>query len=347
MDQNAMGSMTATDVVVIGGGVIGLWTAWQLAAEGARVQLVDAAMPGQASAAGGGILAPIPPTGYSQALVPLLEDSLRRYPGSCEQLAMRTGISPEYWVSGCALYGHPVIETANPPSWLRDASALEGSRGSHPGAGVWLPHVAQIRPPRLLAALRAACDQLGCERWQKQVRSIDLQASRPVVCLADGQRLSTTHLVIAAGAWTGGLIPAAETRPVAGQMLALAAGDHAPASIVIESGRYLIPRKDGVVIVGSTLAIDRWSTEPDDADTRALRAFASQVHPTLAAAPQISRWCGIRPAPASLCDTPTIGPLAGREDVVLATGHYRLGLSLAPATAARVVQHVTGVRASA
>lgn len=342
MDQNAAGNRTATDVVVVGGGVIGLWTAWQLATNGATVCLVDAALPGQASAAGGGILAPIPPTVYSQALVPLLEDSLLRYRAQCEQLATMTGLSPEYWVSGCAVYGHSMPEDAELPSWLRHARSVPGPGRSSMRSGVWLPQVGQVRPPRLLAALRAACDQLGCDRLQQRVRSIDVQPALPVVRLEDGRRLMASKLVIATGAWTGGLVPAAPTRPVAGQMLALQAGDRAPEGIVIDDGRYLIPRQDGVVVVGSTLAIDSWSIQPDDADTASLRAFAERAHPALADARLISRWCGVRPAPAALNDTPVIGPLQGHDDVVLATGHYRLGLSLAPATAARVVQQVTG-----
>lgn len=338
MDEMASGDRAGTGVLVVGGGVIGLWSAWQFAASGADVTVVDSREPGQASAAGGGILAPIPPTSYSAELAPLLEDSLRRYPDACAELVELTGISAEYWRSGCRLYGDSPDASQRLPVWMQGAQPHPGdSDGTTGSESLWLPNVAQIRPPRLLAALRAACLRSGCRFLSRRVQGLDLSSSAPAAVLEDGQKVIADRLVIAAGAWSGGLTDEVSTRPVSGQMLALDAAGRAPQNIVIESGRYLIPRQDGVVIVGSTLNVDSWDWQPVDQETRFLREFAEKVCPPLRHAPMLRRWCGLRPAPGNLSDIPVIRTAEHHSNVIIASGHYRLGLSLAPATAVRVV----------
>lgn len=323
--------------------MVGLWSAWTLAEQGASVAVIDAALDGQASAAGGGILAPIPPTRYSDELRVLLDRSLAFYPAACERLHSDTGISPEYWRSGCWLLGETIDPGVReqPPAWLEgseEALTPTSIAGESPrGMSSWLPEVAQIRPPRLLEALLRQCERMGVECWRGRVTAIDPR-SKPVgiVCLEDGRQLRGAQLVVCAGTWASDLLPKIEVTPVAGQMLALDAGAHCPESIVIESGRYLIPRRDGVVIVGSSLHPGRWDLTPDDEDTAALLQFAVQIHAPLADAPMLRRWCGLRPAIVDRRDMPLIQSCETAPNLHWAIGHYRLGLSLAPATAERV-----------
>ncbi|MFQ3649043.1 MAG: glycine oxidase ThiO [Gemmataceae bacterium] len=333
--------MSSADVVIVGGGVIGLTTAYYCARAGLRVTLVEAGPIGrQASWAGAGIL---PPASLTYAQTPM--DRLRalsnaEYPRLTAQLAEDTGLDNGYRVCGGIELVEPGQSVHRVPTeeWYSPGARCEMLQGpalqqrlsgwslaAEINGGAWLPEMAQVRNPWHLRALQAAC----------RVRGVDLRPHWPVRrLLAEGVEgeegvLRAERIVLTSGAWTAQLIPI-PIRPVRGQMLLLRipAGNR---PILTCGKRYLVPRGDGRLLVGST--------EEDvgfDASTTAealseLRQFAVSLCPALADAPIEGSWAGLRPASAD--GVPYLGPVPGQSRWYVAAGHFRAGLHLSPGTA--------------
>ncbi|HEX4870844.1 MAG TPA: FAD-dependent oxidoreductase [Nevskiaceae bacterium] len=293
-------------VVVVGGGVIGLYSAWRLVEAGWSVTLIDAAAPDSrepASWAAGGILSDLPPGSAGPPIREWLDQSRERYPADCERLQALSGIDPEFWRCGMRVF---------------DADRSE-----------WHPQVAQVRSPRLLQALAAALDRLGVDRRHGTVLGLWRRPDR--VCgvhTADGP-IEADAVVVCAGIGSTQLTPAVAIEPVRGQMLLFAAPREPLTEIWYRDDFYLIPRRDGQVVAGSTLewvGTDRHTT----AEARAgLQARAVGLYPALAGVAVLDHWAGLRPR------RPDAPPLIAEIEPGLyaSSGHYRLGVSLAPASA--------------
>jgi len=196
-----------------------------------------------------------------------------------------------------------------------------------------LPDVAQVRNPRLVDALLAACECSGIALHER------LGALAPIVSndTARGVRWSTGQheadaVVLCAGAWSGlieGVTPP-PVFPVRGQMLALRAPELAP-QIVYQDGRYLVPRRDGVVLVGSTLEQAGFAADTTQEAATTLLDWARRVHPALTLERVIRHWAGLRPG--SRLNHPLVGPHRSVSGLWLNTGHFRYGLTMAPACA--------------
>lgn len=355
--------MTAStyDVAVVGGGAIGLASAFRLAAGKRSIVVLDAGEMGkEASWAGGGILSPVHPYAYPNALTQLVTRSTDLYPGLADELFDLTQVSIELRRTGLLrlavdpIDDHDVERAARfrqerslPTERLASVASFGSALSTEARGALYEPDIAQIRNPRLLKALIQ-----GCAR-----RGVHLAANEPVLELTrEGDRVTgvrTSHrtisageTVLAAGAWSGelarrGLGLELGVSPVRGQML-LVDGLAGAVDVMVlgAGGKYLIPRADGRVLVGSTLEHVGFDRRPTLEGIQTLVAAALRLAPGLARGHLAQAWAGLRPA------TPDRLPYMGRPDgirgLVLATGHYRNGLVLTPITAQIVDDVVSG-----
>ncbi|PRY63008.1 glycine oxidase [Vreelandella songnenensis] len=336
-----------SDVLIIGGGVIGMMTALQLADAGQQVILVERSICGkEASWAGGGIVSPLYPWRYAEPISQLSRWSEGAYPTLALRLLEETGIDPEYRQKGLLYLNVDDEESAL--GWARQMGkplvrvAADFVRQKEPDVAIthenalWMPTLGSVRNPRLGQALRAKlltmpnvtlreqCEVQGFRQHGAQVTGVNT---------AQGV-LEAERLVICGGAWTARLLAMLEVRlpvrPVKGQMIAYQAPLGLVQRVVLKDGRYVIPRSDGLLLVGSTLEETGFDKTTDDAALASLKQSAERIVPALKKCPVAYHWAGLRPgSPAGL---PFMGALPQRPNVFINAGHYRNGLVLAPAS---------------
>lgn len=323
------------DVAIFGGGIIGLTCAYYLAHEGLAVAVYDRGELGrEASWAGAGIL---PPGNPAQAASPL--DCLRglgaqQFPHLSAELRDLTGLDNGYRCCGGIEFLAPG-EADIPALWAAEGIAFErlapaAARqleplGELPGEPYLLPGCAQVRNPWHLRALIAACQRRGVTLHPHTVIPADWFERREFVA---------GRYVVAAGAWTnevlGRLWPLPAVGPVRGQ-IALLRGPSC-SRILMVGKRYLVPRGDGLTLVGSTEEPEAGFVKETTSSAIAdLVAFAQRLVPKLRNATVEQAWAGLRPGSGD--GWPYIGPVPGRESVVVATGHFRAGVQLSIGTA--------------
>ncbi len=344
------------DCVVVGGGVIGLSIARHLAGDGLSVTLIERDQCGaEASWAGAGVLAPCNPH-RRDGIAELRDRSLALYPEFCKSLFKETGIDPEYETCGeleIALNEDAVRslrenETAAAGQHCADGSAayqflapdrtriLEPAVSGPILGSLECRRTAQVRNPRLLKALIASCQKRDVRVQEgTPVREIVVRNRRAVGVRTDAGQVSTTTVILCAGPWSGKLAPNAGTvpvHPVRGQMV-LMKFDSRPFQHVIARGKtYLVPRRDGHVLLGATEEHDRSFSKRNTASGIAgLMQTAIKLVPSVSEATVLAQWTGLRPGTPD--DNPYIGAVPGADGLIAATGHYRAGLILAPITA--------------
>lgn len=326
-------SARSADVLVIGAGVIGLSTALALRRAGLHVVVMERGAVGRGSAswAGGGILCALEPGGVDEATLPTLRDSLAMYAEWCAGLHSLSGVDPEYRASGMRVQSP--ADLAQWKAFFEARCSLRIEAASAAGDIAWLPEVAQVRSPRLLRALAAALVASGGVLAEHEpVLGLAMQGDRVTGVRTRRGVQPAGVVVLAAGAWSQALSDQAPVRPMRGQMLLLEAAPGELDAIVLRQGRYLIPRRDGPVLVGSTLE-DVGFVDEVSAEARAsLLESAHAMAPQLAGHRVLAHWSGLRPAPhpAGPC---IIGWAPGTRGLFLNTGHHRLGITLAPGSA--------------
>lgn len=334
-------------VVIVGGGVIGLLTAYNLASEGQAVTLLERGGLGQESSwAGGGIVSPLYPWRYSQAVTALAHWSQDFYPQLAQRLFAATGVDPEVHTTG--LYWLDLDDEADALAWAAregrplskvDVSAAHDAvpvLGGGYAQAIYMADVANVRNPRLVKSLKAAllalpnvtiyeqCDVLGFVLGDGRVVGVNTATG---LVLGD-------QVVLAAGAWSGQLLGtlglALPVEPVKGQMILYKCASDFLSSMVLAKGRYAIPRRDGHILIGSTLEHEGFDKTPTDTALESLKASAVELIPALADAEVVGHWAGLRPgSPEGI---PFIGEVPGFKGLWLNCGHYRNGLVLAPAS---------------
>lgn len=334
------------EVVIVGGGVIGLLLARELAEASIEVMLVErGALAGESSWAGGGIVSPLYPWRYTPPVTALASWAQAFYPRLCAQLLAETGLDPEYTESGLLMLDAEDEDEALAWStrYGRRAERVDAAtaRDLQPGispdtrSAVWMPSVAQVRPPRLTAALAASLRRRASVRLVEgcEVRGFARQEGRLTALETSRGRIGGAQFVLCAGAWSGGLGQqlgvALPIEPVRGQMLLFAAGPAELRRMVMRQGKYLIPRRDGRVLVGSTLEQVGFDRLPTAAAYAQLHAAALQILPALADYALEAQWSGLRPG--SPKGVPFIGRLPGFDNAWIDAGHFRNGVVLAPA----------------
>lgn len=346
-----------SDSIVIGGGIIGLMSARQLALAGRRVRVLDRGRLGaEASRAAGGILCPLYPWRLPAALQELAHHAMQTYPERVRELEQASGCAIGLRESGLVLLDDGEFEAAREwaARWQLDYGELDaaGLAARAPGVmadrALWFPGMANVYSTDLIAALRAEADALGIEIHES------LEAEQ--LLITDGRiggvetargRLTASEVVIAAGAWSrfvlrelGDVLP---VRPVRGQILQYPRGSVDLEAMVLSGRRYLVPRPGGELIVGSTLEEAGFDAEPTPEGRRQLARDAAAILPALADLPVEAHWAGLRPgAPDGM---PYIGPWPDIEGLYLNTGHYQNGILLAAISAELLAHHLLGTPA--
>ncbi|MDP2109571.1 MAG: FAD-dependent oxidoreductase [Thiobacillus sp.] len=210
---------------------------------------------------------------------------------------------------------------------------------------IWLPGIAQVRNPRLVAALRAAVMQLGgAIREHCPATGVLTQGGRVTAVQTAAETFPADSVVLATGAWSGlglaGLAATPNIRPVRGQMLLFKLAPGVLDTIVYRNGLYLIPRRDGHVLVGSTLEDAGFDKSTDAATRQRLHDEAAELLPALAGVEPVQHWAGLRPG--SPDNIPVIDRHPDFDNVFINTGHYRYGVTLAPASAELLVDVMEG-----
>ena len=333
----------AKKVVVVGGGIVGCLTALALAERGCQVTLVErnvvaAQTSGESSWAGAGILFPLLPWMYKDEVNKLAMSGAAMYPKLCERLLTKTGIDPQYVQSGLAIRS-PFDETAA----LRWCEKYQIAMQLAKGVCLFLPTVAQVRPPNMLQALRQMLIQENVTLLEN-TQLEPLKNSDHV----DGWRTNTGAVLVAdayvvtSGAWSFELLKETSAnltiKPMRGQILLYDASNLAtkdkPNNIIYQDGFYLVPRKDGLILAGSTLEDVGFNTETTETMRKQLQIKAEKIIPSLKNAPVIKHWSGLRPGTPD--NLPTIAAHPTIKNLYLNTGHFRYGLTMAPASAALV-----------
>ncbi len=349
------------DAIVVGAGAIGLSCAWRAARRGARVAVLDRANPpAGATRVAAGMLAPVGELAFGEP--ELLEISLAAaaaYPGFVAELEAATGLSTGYTSHGALHIALDRDEAAElrrvhdlqrslglGAEWLPPRRCRELEPGLTPSfnGGVHAPAEATVDPRAMSAALLAALTGVGVEvRAETGVAAALVDDGRIAgVRTASGEELRAAATVLATGAWAGEsewLPPAARppVRPVKGQIVELRALDGvAPCQRIIASERvYLVPREDGRLIVGATVEERGFDTAVTAGGVHELLRESYRLLPDVAEMELVEAMAGLRPGTPD--NLPLIGPGA-LDGLILATGHHRNGILLAPLTGEAIAE---------
>lgn len=340
--------MDQPDFLIVGGGVIGMMLARNLADAGAKITLLERGECGkEASWAGGGIVSPLYPWRYPEAVTRLSDWSQSHYQGLAQELYEQSGCDVEYAEAGLLILR--VEDRAEALDWaVRHAQplktidrnalhALQPGLSSEWESGLWMPGVASVRNPRLGRALRICMQRHRNIRLLEQtaVSRIKLQSGAAAGVVSSMGNIEAGQTVICGGAWSAGLLESAGYAlplvPVRGQMLI-----HQPAPgllkrVTLADGRYLIPRRDGRILVGSTLEYAGFEKQVTEVAYQSLRRSAVSLLPELDQVPVEAHWSGLRPG--SPHGVPWMGDVPGVARLSVCAGHFRNGLVLAPASA--------------
>jgi glycine oxidase len=333
------------DVIVIGGGIIGLSLSIELRKKGARVLVVERGEPGrEASYAAGGMLVDCL-LETPAALQPLATASARMYQEFAHELQVESGMKVDLRDQGTILFpstthiSHTVLESATQlPAPLFE---FEPALSDFKRPAFYLQE-RSVDPRALTTAALHAAKRRGVDFSSGDaVTAVNLSDSRVTSVATKKTSFLAPKVVNCAGAWSGQIAPHAfPTRPVKGQMLCLASPSRGLLKHVVRSPEvYLIPRSDGRIIVGTTVEEAGFDKRTDVATIQRLHRAAVAMVPELRNAKILEDWAGLRPGtPDAL---PILGPTA-TPGYYVATGHFRDGILLAPITAEVMTQVIEG-----
>lgn len=341
-------------VIIVGGGVMGMLQARELAQKGHEVVLLDKGLCGaEASWAGGGIISPLYPWRYSEPVNALATWSQAYYPNLILSLEAESGVDPELTRHGLLVLSVDDREKALAWSEERQAGWIEEldkvalyhlEQGLAPGfeSALWMKQISSLRNPRLLRALGQILQHDSRVEVHEQTAVEALVSTGGKVCgvkAIDGTQYSADKVVLCAGAWTQRLLSQCGIEleglaiaPVKGQMILFASKPGLVNRVVLKDGKYVIPRRDGQVLAGSTLEHTGFEKKTDAQAKEALAGLAISLYPDLAHCAITHHWAGLRPG--SPDGIPFIGEVPGNENLYVNAGHFRNGLVLAPASVA-------------
>ncbi len=333
------------DILVLGGGISGLASALRLQQEGLRVTIVERNQTGRESSwAGGGILSPLLPWHYTEPVNQLCDASGRQYGEWLAALREDAETDPEFWPCGMR-----ILPAADHTVTMPDQTAC-GSihRIEQQNNTLLMPDIAQARNSRLIRTLREAVLKRGIQliEGSGDVRLVADQ-NRITHAVSATEQYQAGHYLITAGAWSNQPASFAPTsrkiEPVRGQMLLF----YQPGllnEILFSAGTYLIPRRDGHILAGSTLEYVGFDKSTTATAFNQLLAQATSMLPALAGSPVIQHWSGLRPG--SPDNIPTISRHPSIQNLSMNAGHFRYGVTMAPAAAELITDLLLGRQSS-
>jgi glycine oxidase ThiO len=335
------------EIIIIGGGVIGLAIAIELRLLGAEVTILCADFQAAAGHAAAGMLAPQAEQIPTGAMLDLCLASRELYPEWVRKIESISGIDPGYWQ--CGILAPRYTDSKQGVDW-QDARSLHHHQpglSSGIAGGYYYPADGQVDNRALINSLQMASQSLGIKfRDGVKVTSIHRHHGRVTYLETSQGEVSAQHYIVATGAWTQQLLPIPVV-PRKGQMLSLlippAQRDHLPLQQVLFGEEiYIVPRRDGRIIIGATSENVGFMPQNTAAGVNQLLTNAVKLLPRLGNFPLQELWWGFRPA------TPDEEPILGQSadaNLTLATGHYRNGILLTPITAKLIADLVWHQRA--
>jgi glycine oxidase len=339
----------AKKIIVVGGGIVGCMTALALVERGCDVTIVErniiaAQTSGESSWAGAGILFPLLPWMYKDEVNLLALSGANLYQALCKRLLDETGIDPEYTLSGMLIL--PPFDAVLAHTWCaKNRVEIQHFQTQHQGDSLLLPQVAQVRNPRLLQSLKQLLIQTNVTLLE-HTQLEPLQHTEKINAWRTnaGEVLEADAFVVTSGAWSFELLKVTATnlniKPMRGQILLYQIPQNSLKHVVYQNGFYLVPRRDGYLLAGSTLEDVGFDPRATEEVKIELQAKAEATMPSLKHAPIIKHWSGLRPGTPD--NLPTISAHPSIENLYLNTGHFRYGLTMAPASAALVAALILG-----
>ena len=343
--------MNKTDYIVIGGGIIGMSTARELAVRGASVALFDRGELGMESSwAAGGIISPMRPWAESCESVLLSEYSKKLYPNYVEELKQETGVDSEYIKSGLVIIDEE--HAAKTRQWAADKKIKTidniGQNSSDiklPDYSVLLPEIAQVRPPKLLKALRKSLEKLSVSIFENtEITGLEINSNVVQSVEFDGGNAMADAIIITAGAWSNSILKninaEIDIKPIHGQILCVKPDEQITGQMILDGPHYFIPRKDGHLLIGSTMEDIGFINQTTKEGRQDLLDWAYSMEPSLKKAIPVSHWSGLRPS--TKIGKPIIGQVPNFKNIYLNTGHFRKGILQAPASARLIADSIQG-----
>ncbi|MDX6612817.1 MAG: glycine oxidase [Blastocatellia bacterium] len=359
---------TSADVVIIGGGVIGLAIGRALALRGvSRVLIVERGRWGaEASSAAAGIIGPQAEANQADEFFQLACQSRDLYPAWAAALREESGTDIELDQTGTlylAFTAADEAEAAHRYQWqtaagydLERLSASE-ARTFEPGispailSALRFPRDMQVDNRRLVAALTTANERLGVElAGGCDVGGIRTERERVRAVETSQGTIFTRHAIIAAGAWSSSIslpdlppdipMPRVRIEPVRGQMLCFETNPRLAQHVLYSPRGYLVPRSDGRLLAGSTSEHAGFEKRVTTTGIHTLTEQALEIIPGLGNLPLIDSWAGLRPRADD--GLPVLGTCSDIEGLIYATGHFRNGILLAPITGELIADAVVG-----
>ena len=365
--RRRIGDDVTPDAVVVGGGIVGLAAAWSAARAGVQVTVFDPAPGAAASNVAAGMLAPVTEVEYGEeARLAMNVAAARRWPAFAEALGAASDADVGYRATGTLLVGFDRDDVAALSDLhafqtelgleverlrSREARAREPMLSPRVRVGLRAGEDHRVEPRACVAALLRACGDAGVVFDDRRVARIDQRRGHVTgVRTADGSEHPAGHVVLSAGAWSDTIegLPDEHrpaVRPVKGQLLHLRdpSGQQVLATtvrgLVRRRSVYLVPRDDGRLVVGATQEERGFDTTVTAGATRELLDDAAAIVPGVDELELVETIAGLRPTTPD--NAPVIGPSAV-DGLVLATGHHRNGVLLAPITADAVTAILTG-----
>jgi glycine oxidase ThiO len=324
-----------SEIIVIGGGIIGLATAVELRLLGAEVTVLCQDFKSAAGHAAAGMLAPQAEQIPTGAMLDLCLASRALYPEWVSKIESISGVDAGYWQ--CGILAPRYAETAADVEWLNSGKIHEQQSGLSESVvgGYWYPADGQVDNRALIRSLFTASQSLGVKFLDGlEVTTIHHHQARVTHLETSQGDMSAQHYILATGAWSQQLLQIPVV-PRKGQMLSVSVPteqrDHLPLQQVLFGEEiYIVPRRDGKIIIGATSEDVGFAPQNTPRGVQQLLTNATRLFPLLQDFPIHETWWGFRPA------TPDELPILGRspyDNLTLATGHYRNGILLTPITA--------------
>jgi glycine oxidase len=351
--------MATSDIIVIGGGVIGLSVAFSLSRKGVRVTVIDSQEPGQASAASAGMLAPLGESTTPSPFVPLAVEALRRWPAFIDALSAETKTPLKINEPGMlrvALNEEEESELIETFEWQQslgfalkllcphELSAIEPGLSKNIRRAILTPLELHVEPKLLLQALTDAVVKDGVKIIHETVTGFVTYENRITAVESAEHMHSAEIFIIAGGSWSTLLVSKLgyelPVTPIRGQIVSYGPFIPSPLTYTIYSHiGYLVPRPDGSLIAGATMEDVGFDYNNTEEGIQSLTKMATSLLPALSGVTDYTSWAGLRP----ICKDgmALLGDLPGWENVILATGHGRNGILLAPYTGDLIADYVT------
>jgi glycine oxidase len=333
-----------SQVIIIGAGIIGMLTAHLLNKKGVKIILIDQGYAGKESSwAGGGIISPLYPWRYTDAVTQLAKWSQQHYTSLLEQIKQESLIDPEYYQSGL-LYLDIENEQQQAQQWANhyqynihhyntlQLNQLEPQLSSDFVQGWYSEKTCQLRNPRLVKSMRKLMEINPLIELKQQTKVIRLlqQNQSATGVETNAGKFYADKVIVAGGAWSAhildGLIDVPKIAPVKGQMIVFKTDKQMVKHIVLSQGRYIIPRLDGRVLLGSTVEFEGFDKSTPIEILNELKQEALRIIPALSKYEVEKHWAGLRPG--AIDGLPYIGEHPQLSNLFVNAGHFRNGVVL-------------------